>query len=262
MEDFKHLTQGSPMPSNSSNQLVLYSCVICPFAQRVHLALNAKQIPYSAIYIDLWKKPEWYVQKSPTTKVPALAIPEQTDPLIESLIIADYLDEKFPENPLHSRNALEKANDRVLIERFSNVIGIVAKIMYPMMRNFQKIEDVENVAEDLFKALDVFEHELREKRKSLYFGGEKAGMVDFMIWPWMERSLFLPKIDGNYELKSDRFPLLIKWRNLMLEHPAVKACVLSTDFFFEFYQKLEAKESINDLIDEASKKRETERNNF
>lgn len=37
---------------------------LCPFAQRTILTLNAKQIDYEVINIDLVNKPEWLPTKS------------------------------------------------------------------------------------------------------------------------------------------------------------------------------------------------------
>lgn len=103
----------------------------CPFAHRAHLVLEAKNIPYHTAYINLYDKPEWLTQKSPLGKVPALEIPSvKGDPLIESLIIADYLDEQYPQNPLNSKDPLQKARDRILIERFNAFIGPFYRLMY------------------------------------------------------------------------------------------------------------------------------------
>jgi len=73
----------------------------CPYAQRAHLVLNAKNVPYHTVNINLTEKPEWLVDFSPLLKVPALQLVEEKDQpsLIESLIISEYLDDKYPENP-------------------------------------------------------------------------------------------------------------------------------------------------------------------
>jgi glutathione S-transferase len=55
--------------------------------------------------------------KNPLGKVPTLET-ESGDYIYESLIVADYLDEKYPETPLHSRDPMQKAKDRILIDHF------------------------------------------------------------------------------------------------------------------------------------------------
>lgn len=103
----------------------------CPYAQRVHLVLEAKNIPYNTAFINLTDKPEWLTQKSPLGKVPALEIPSiRGDPLIESLVIADYLDEQYPFNPLNSRDPVQKARDRIMVERFNAVISPFYRLFF------------------------------------------------------------------------------------------------------------------------------------
>jgi pyrimidodiazepine synthase len=58
--------------------------------------------------------------KNPLGKVPALET-EAGDCIYESLIVADYLDEKYPQTPLHSTDSMQKAKDRILVERFASV---------------------------------------------------------------------------------------------------------------------------------------------
>lgn len=113
-------------------KLRLYSMRFCPYAQRAHLVLEAKKIPYHTAFINLKQKPEWLTQKSPLGKVPALEIPSaKGDPLIESLVIADYLDDQYPQNPLSAKDPLQRARDRILVERFNAVIGPYYKLVFP-----------------------------------------------------------------------------------------------------------------------------------
>lgn len=68
----------------------------------------------------MYSKPDWYYDKSPYGKVPALEL-ENGEVLYESIIIADYLDEKYRAHVLHSTDPLQKAKDRLLIEEFNRV---------------------------------------------------------------------------------------------------------------------------------------------
>lgn len=78
------------------------------------------KIRYEVININLSSKPDWLFEKSPFGKIPALEL-ENGEVLYESIIIADYLDEKYTQNTLHTRDPLQKAKDRLLIEQFSKV---------------------------------------------------------------------------------------------------------------------------------------------
>lgn len=162
----------------------------CPFAQRVHLVLDAKNIPYHVAYINLTEKPEWLIKVSPLTKVPALEIPGEGESLIESLIISEYIDEKYPQNPLFPKDPLQKARDKVLIERFNSVITPYVRIVYN-----HKTDGAPGAITELTNALDLYEKELKD-RKTKFFGGSKPGMLDLMIWPFCERTGWLNLIQG------------------------------------------------------------------
>lgn len=114
-------------------------------------------------------------------KLAALEIPtEKGASLIESLIICDYLDEKYPENSLHNKDPLLKARDKILVERFNEFISPY----YRIIRD-QKADGI--AIKELATALDVFEEELK-MRGAKFYGGSKPGMLDYMIWPWCERT--------------------------------------------------------------------------
>ncbi|XP_039486401.1 pyrimidodiazepine synthase [Drosophila santomea] len=222
MGDTQHLTIGSKKPIYPDDGILkLYSMRFCPFAHRVHLVLDAKKIPYHAIYINLHKKPKWFSLVSSSTKVPALElVKEPGNPvLIESLIICDYLDEKYPEVPLYPKDLLKKAQDKILIESFGEFISD----FYYLVQH----EDPEQLVDtDLYAGLVAYEEELKQ-RGSKFFGGASPGMLDYMMWPWCERFASLKfTFDEKYELSPERFPTLIKWRDLMLQDNAVKCFYL------------------------------------
>lgn len=74
---------------------------------------------FDPVFINLKAKPEWYNNIVPLGKVPALLVDHNI--VYESLIIADFLDEKFSQRPLHSKDPLRKAKDRILIDGFGKV---------------------------------------------------------------------------------------------------------------------------------------------
>lgn len=67
------------------------------------------------------------MEKSPLGKVPCLEL-ENGDTLYESLVIAEYLDEAYPEHRLFPADPLAKAKDKLLIERFNDVITTMYKV--------------------------------------------------------------------------------------------------------------------------------------
>ena len=57
---------------------------------------------------------------NPARKVPTVVLNDGSI-INESLIICDFLDEKFPEPRLYPGDPVQKAKDRMMVERFTKV---------------------------------------------------------------------------------------------------------------------------------------------
>lgn len=77
--------------------------------------------------MDLTNKPEWLLDKSPLGKVPCIEL-NNGEILYESLIVSDYLNEAYPNENLYTTDPLQKAKDKLLIERFSGLITMMYKV--------------------------------------------------------------------------------------------------------------------------------------
>jgi len=216
----------------------------CPFSHRVHLLLAAKQIPHHKIYVDLIEKPEWYKDYSPLGKVPALQLTgiEDEPTLVESLIIAEYLDQQYPQPRLFPTDPLQKALDKILIERFAPVVSAI----YPVLTcnpnaPADAIEKFEN-------SLDVFEVELA-KRGTPYFAGQTIGIVDYMIWPWFERlSVIEYRLPEEYNFDEKRFPKITKWIADLKADSVVKSFIATPEQHNEFWRTRKAGNPNYDLL--------------
>lgn len=236
-----HLRKGSKQPPQQpKGKLRLYSNRFCPYSQRVMLVLDTKKIAYDVVNINLYSKPDWYYDKSPFGKVPALEL-ENGDVLYESLIIVDYLDEKYKAQHLHSQDPLQKAKDRLLIEDFNRVVNTMYKVLSSIGR--VSLEDDEVVA----NGLSTFERDLAN-RGTPFFGGTKPGMLDLMIWPWCERAEIL-KLFGNANLlKKDKYRRLLEWSRRMALEPTVKRSMMDSDTHIKYLQSYRAGRPDYDMI--------------
>ncbi|XP_050075415.1 pyrimidodiazepine synthase-like [Anopheles maculipalpis] len=247
MSNGKHLAKGSSPPElPNDGKLRLYSMRFCPYAQRVHLMLDAKKIPYHAIYINLSEKPEWYLEKNPLGKVPALEVPGKDGvTLFESLVLSDYIEEAYSaqQRKLYPSDPFRKAQDRILIERFG---GAVITPYYRILFSTDGIPP--GAITEFGSGLDIFEKELKA-RGTPYFGGDKPGMIDYMIWPWCERvDLLKFALGDKYELDKDRFGQLLQWRDLMEKDEAVKQSLISTENHTKFLQSRKNGENNYDIL--------------
>ena len=79
----------------------------------------------------------------------------------------------------------------------------------PLLRR-ETLEEKEEVLNKFQNKMKYFELEL-ESRGTTYFGGqEHPKMLDYMMWPWLERAEIIPLIDERLELlPKSSFPLLV-----------------------------------------------------
>lgn len=198
---------GSSQPSFPDNEkLRLFSMRFCPFAHRILLVLAAKDIPYHVANINLTDKPEWYLKLNPNGKVPALQLPEHaSEPVLtESIIIAEYLDEKYPQVKLFPSDPLKKAETKLWIESFTPIIVTFYRLIY----NQNTDADTDLLLNTIYTELGRFETELT-KRATAYFSGDNVGIFDYAIWPWFERFGVLNEIIGDKFHFDDKFPKLV-----------------------------------------------------
>lgn len=187
--------------------MILYGMRYCPYTHRVHLILNAKDVNYNTVNINLRDKPEWFKQKSSSGKVPALEIPNKDITIHDSMIIAEYLNDMYVESQLHRSDPLDRSLDRLLIDKFNAVISP----LYEVLTSKSGLAGVEEHLQDFMDNLDVFEDELGA-RGTKFFTGNRPGMVDYMIWPWIEGSEMIYYIDNsNFELDILRFPKIVSY---------------------------------------------------
>ncbi|KAB0792162.1 hypothetical protein PPYR_14121 [Photinus pyralis] len=210
----KHLATGSEKPPKVEGKLRLYSMEYCPYAHRVRLVLLAKNVPHDIVNLNLINKPEWYKEVHPEGKVPALDIGSKI--VVESLDIADYLDEHYPDPPLYPAEPPAREQDKELMKKFGPLGGVFSKLIAG-----QEKKSAKEWLDELTPHLQVFEDELK-RRNTTFFGGDNPGMVDYMLWPWGERAGTVAIVLGEkLPVGADDFKLLRAWMKTMRKVPVV-----------------------------------------
>lgn len=104
--------------------LKLYGFDVSNYYNMIKLAMAIKGIEYEAVVTYPNQTPE-YLAICPTGKVPALATDDGV--LIETNVILEYLDEVFPDIPLISGSAYERARIRELMKMIELYIELPAR---------------------------------------------------------------------------------------------------------------------------------------
>jgi len=195
----------------------LYDFKSSPNCQRVKVVLAEKNLPYEIVPVDLTKKeqknPE-YLQMNPYGKVPVLT--DDSTVLYESLIINEYLEEKYPNPPLLPKDPAKKARGRILVDYgMTHFDSAYQKLRAELMKEAKEQSEptIDGAKSDLKKLLQRFEDELGDQQ---YLLGDFS-LVDADLIPRFTR------LEGFGVLPDAALPRLGKYLERVKARPSVKA---------------------------------------
>jgi len=156
-----------------------------PYAWRVWLALEHKQIPYEMKAMSFsagdLKTPE-FLAINPRHKVPAIT--DDGFALYESTAIVEYLDEAYRSGPaLFPGNTQHRATVRRLVQEADQYYAMaMEEIVDQVLFTAQDKWDLEEIA----KARDSLAKELRRWERSVggtFLAGDSVSAADFALYP-------------------------------------------------------------------------------
>ncbi|KAH9489973.1 Glutathione S-transferase omega-1 [Bulinus truncatus] len=205
--------------------LRMYSMRMCPYAQRARLMLAAKGVNYDLVNVDLNKKPDWFFDYNPYGEVPVIL--HNGGHVYESLIVAEYIEESFPDPKLYSDDPLVRAHEKIYFNHWTKK-GIPA--FYSLLKiGYAEPEATKRLTEHI-KVLDGF----LEKLDKPYFHGRNVGFSDYMIWPWFERLSVLKDIN-EFIICPQTYPRITAWIERMWQDPVVLKCMIDPKMMTEHY---------------------------
>ena len=183
--------------------LKLYDAERCPYAARVRIVLAEKGLAYETIAIDLDDRPAWLYDKNSAGRVPVI---EEDGGFIlsESLCIAEYLEERFPEPRLLPADPAERALARLRMERFDDL----GSPYYAVRRGDP---DAGARLDGALRKLDA------DLEAQPFLTGREYGLADVAYVPWILRGQEL------FGLELDPFPAVRGWLERLRERPAIAA---------------------------------------
>lgn len=98
--------------------MTLYSRADCAFSHRVRIVLSEKGITADIIDVDINNPPEDLIDLNAYSSVPTLV--DRDLVLYDSMIIMEYLDERFPHPPLMPVDPVSRARTRMMLHRIDN----------------------------------------------------------------------------------------------------------------------------------------------
>lgn len=182
----------------------LYDAARCPYCARVRIVLAEKGLEYETVAIDLDTRPAWIVELNPPSgRVPVLE--EEGLVIPESVVLMEYLEERYPDPPLLPADPAERALARLAIWRFDE-FGDPYYDLY-FKRPSGSVERVE-------ARLEALDRRLEERP---YLGGQTYGLADIAYVPWILR--LAPRVGVDVS----PYESISSWLSRLLERPAVAA---------------------------------------
>lgn len=195
----------------------LYDFKSSPNCQRVKVVLAEKNLAYEIVPIDLRKKEQKhpdYLKMNPYGKVPVLT--DDSTVLYESVIINEYLDEKYPDPPLMPKDPAKKAKARILVDYgMAHFDSPYQKLRTELMKEAKEQSQpiIDGAKGELRKLLARFEDELGDQP---YLLGDFS-LVDADLLPRFTR------LEGFGVLPDPSLPRLGGYLERMKSRPSVKA---------------------------------------
>jgi glutathione S-transferase len=184
--------------------ITLYDAPRCPFCARTRIVLAEKGVPYETVAIDLDDRPAWVVERNPPDgRVPILE--EDGWVLPESVVIDEYLEERYPDPPLLPADPGERAVARLLVFRFDETLG---DPYYAYRR------EGAGAADWLALGLGQLEAMLGA---APFLTGARFGLADVSYIPWLLR------LRGLLGVSLDSYPAISGWLVRCADRPSIAA---------------------------------------
>ncbi|KAI3717355.1 hypothetical protein L1987_68924 [Smallanthus sonchifolius] len=217
-------------------EMKLLGSVGSPFVTRVKFALKLKSIDYEYVQEDLANKSELLLTSNPgLQKVPVLFHANE-QPMSESLIIIEYLDEILPAvHPILPSNPSDRAQSRFLAY-------YIDTLYCPWMKEFMLTRESER-KEELKRLIIEGSMMLEEafvklSKGKAFFGGNEIGFLDVVVGCFLGWIKFFGIIFGFNVIDETRNPRLAQWGKSMWSHEATRSVIPSDEIHMNFFKML------------------------
>ncbi|MCO7578055.1 MULTISPECIES: maleylacetoacetate isomerase [Pseudomonas chlororaphis group] len=199
----------------------LYTYYRSTASYRVRIALALKGLEFQAIPVNLLvpkgganRQPE-YLEINPQGRVPALRT-DDGDLLIQSLAIIEYLEERYPQVPLLSKDLVSRAQERA-------VAAIIGCDIHPLHNSSTQnlLREWGHEEEQLLVWIDHWISQGLAALEQLigdhgFCFGDEPGLADVFLIPQLYAA-------ERFKVSLDDYPRILRVAALAAAHPAFQA---------------------------------------
>ncbi|KAF2813878.1 glutathione transferase omega-1 [Mytilinidion resinicola] len=233
----------NPQAHSTEHSLKLYAGWFCPFVQRAWMVLEEKKTPYQYIEVNPYHKPTSLLSLNPRGLVPTLAYNNQ--PLYESTVLCEFLEDAFPEHTPSLRPADPYVRARARI--WTDFVG--SRII-PAYHRFLQYQPTRDGAEGLSKAREEFLGHLKEWTRAMdpvgpWFLGGDFSLVDVALAPWAVRMFVFDVFKGGLGIPEEGkggedeevWARWRKWSRAVEERKSVRETMSEREHYLPIYQR-------------------------
>ncbi|WJX81973.1 putative glutathione S-transferase [Trifolium repens] len=208
--------------ASNQEEVKLFGLVESPYVTRVEIALKLKGVEYKYEEEKWGNLSDTLIKYNPVyKKVPVLV--HKGNPISESLVILEYIDETWTQNPILPSDPYKRALARFWSKFIDDkCLSVVRKVVFTIDE-----KEREKSIEEMEVALQFLENELNDK----FFGGEDISIVDITA-----AFIALHEVMGLNLFTSEKFPKLYKWSQDFNNHPIVKQKLPPKETLLAFYK--------------------------
>lgn len=211
-----------------ADEVKLYGVAVSPYVVRAKIALNMKGIKYENVEENLGNKSVDLLKYNPVhKKVPVLV--HNGNPISESLVIVEYIDDVWKGVPILPLDPYEKAVARFWAKFIDDkCIPAIFKTLGP--------DGNEQTHAEACEQLQILENELKLKG-TRFFGGENINLVDIgadFIAYWLE---IIQEVFEKELFTKDKFPKLTVWADDFVNLQVVNEVLLSRENMLAYFKK-------------------------
>jgi glutathione S-transferase len=200
--------------------LKLHGALLSPFVRKVRVVLAEKQVPYELVPANPFEKSPAFLALSPLGRIPALE-DESGRSLADSSVIAEYIEERFPEPPLFPRDPYERARTRWFDEYADGGMGpsLTGKVFFQRVINAKLMKNAPDeriVASGLAEVPTYFAYLERELGDGEFLVAGRFTLADISIM-----SQLVNLAHAEVTVDATVYPALARWYARVTERPTV-----------------------------------------
>lgn len=208
------------MAMTASQKLTMYHIPVCPFSQRLEILLSMKDLRDRVDFhvVDITRpRPDWLLAKSRgSTALPILET-EQGQIIKESMVILQYLEQRFPQPAVAQADPYRRAVEAMLCAMEGDFVA--AGYKFVMNQDGGQRQSLHDAMLKRYAGLDAFLVQHNPEGVYLF---EDFGWAEVVYTPFFMRFWFLEYYEDFDLPQTPEFARVRRWREACLAHPAAQ----------------------------------------